>query len=153
LVLRRPTTISVGYRGAPCDPNMSNEREYVYALGHPHGFVKIGRSKDPRRRLKDHQISSSYELWVIIQVPVPNAAKTEKEMHERFSDSLVSGEWFNLGYRDYDILIDLLKMAQSERDFKSVRSYRIHKAENILEVAVGQKNEDIEELLEEVKNE
>jgi len=100
------------------------EKEYVYAIAHPHDFVKIGHSKDPQQRLKDHQTSSPYELWIVVQIPVPDGPNAEQALHEHFSDQRVRGEWFELDYEDYDMLADLVKMASSNHEFKGVEAFR-----------------------------
>jgi hypothetical protein len=106
------------------DHNDGEGQEYVYAIGHPHGFVKIGRSKDPTQRLKDHQVSCPYDLWIVAQVPTDDSRAVENQLHERWSEKCVRGEWFELEYADYDRIIDLVKMADSEHEFESVEEFR-----------------------------
>lgn len=103
---------------------MTDETEYVYAIGHPHGYVKIGRSSDPERRLSNHQTSSPYELWLIVQFPVEDSRAVEAELHDWFSEKHVRGEWYNLSNDDYDLLSDLVKMSMSNREFGSIDDYR-----------------------------
>lgn len=100
---------------------------YVYAIGHPHGYVKIGRSKDPQARLKDHQTSNPYELWIIAQIPVNNSETVETELHERFDEKRVRGEWFELEHDDYDVITDLMQMYDSNQTFESLESYRTYR--------------------------
>lgn len=103
---------------------MSDDRKYVYGIAHPHGYVKIGYSKDPCERLKDHQVSTPYELWILIQLPVEDAEAVERQLHELLGDKNTRGEWFELGYRDYDMLADMMKMAASSYEFESVDDFR-----------------------------
>lgn len=100
------------------------EQEYVYAIAHPHGYVKIGHSKNPQERLRSHQISTPYELWVLVQLPVDDARSVEEELHDYFSDKNERGEWFNLDYKDYDLLSDLMRMAASDHEFETIDDYR-----------------------------
>ncbi len=53
------------------------------------GFVKIGRARDPRARMKELQVGNPETLKLLAQVP----ADIEKEMHERFQLAWVNGEW------------------------------------------------------------
>lgn len=106
------------------------DTDYIYAIGHPHGYVKIGRSKDPQHRLKNHQTSTPYELWIIVQIPVTDGEKIERELHEEFSNRHVRGEWFELLDEDYDLLVDMAKMIDSERQFNSVEEYRKQQAKH-----------------------
>jgi len=103
---------------------MTDGQEYIYALGHPHGFAKIGRSENPRERCADLQTGSPYELWLIVQVPVPDSRQIETQLHERLADKRRRGEWFELDYDDYDDLFDMVKMAASNHEFESVEALR-----------------------------
>ena len=108
---------------------MTDEKqEYVYAIGHPHGYVKIGRSTDPKKRLQSHQISCPYELWVIVQLPVEDSRAIESELHEEFEDTHVRGEWFELGYDDYDMLVDMIRMLDSNIRFEDLAEFRKFRA-------------------------
>lgn len=101
-----------------------SETRYVYAIAHPHGYVKIGYSNDPQKRLKSHQTSCPYKLWILAQLPVEDPETVEEELHDRFSDAHERGEWFDLGYDDYDVLVDMMRMAASQYDFESVDDFQ-----------------------------
>lgn len=98
--------------------------EYVYAIGHPHGYVKIGRSTDPQSRLKRHQTGCPYELWIIAQLPVNDSQTVESDLHTYFEDKRTRGEWFELDYDDYDAITELMRMMDSNRDYKSLEEFR-----------------------------
>lgn len=57
--------------------------------GHP---IKIGYAKNVAQRLAEHQCSSPYELRLIRAVPGPRPL--EREMHRRFAEDRLRGEWF-----------------------------------------------------------
>lgn len=57
-------------------------------------MVKIGVSVNVAARLRDHQISSSEPLYLMLVMP-GNAAK-ERELHARFKSKRVHGEWFKI---------------------------------------------------------
>jgi len=101
-----------------------DDQQYIYAIAHPHNYVKLGHSKDPSQRLRDHQISSPYELWILVQIPVKDPKEAEAALHDHLSEKNVSGEWFELDYDDYDMLADLVKMAASGYDFETVGDFR-----------------------------
>jgi len=98
-------------------------QHFIYAIGHPHGFVKIGHSSDPQRRLSGIQTGSPYRLWIIVQVPSRNPEAVEEQLHSRFENKQVRGEWFELSNNDYDTLSDLVKMANSDRSFDDLEDY------------------------------
>jgi hypothetical protein len=109
-------------------------QEYVYAIGHPHEFVKIGRSKNPTQRLKSHQTSCPYNLYLVTAVPVDDSDEVEKRLHERWSDKQVRGEWFDIDPEDYDVFVDMAKMEASNFDFESVEEFRKYQQEKTMAV-------------------
>lgn len=99
---------------------MTDEREYVYAIGHPEGFVKIGRSKDPQQRLNALQTSSPYDLWLVAQLPADDGSSLEAELHDSLEPKRVRGEWFELDYTDFDDLVDLMRMCRNGGTVRSL---------------------------------
>jgi hypothetical protein len=65
---------------------------YLYVIGGATGPVKLGRSRDPLRRLADLQLSSPIKLDLI--VAVPEKIFSEAAAHERFASQRLHGEWF-----------------------------------------------------------
>jgi DNA-binding NarL/FixJ family response regulator len=59
------------------------------------GPIKIGYTDDPdlRSRLRDLQVGNPYELKVL-GVIAEGDYTLEKELHDRFSDTRLQGEWF-----------------------------------------------------------
>jgi hypothetical protein len=68
---------------------------YVYLMADSAGLYKIGHSKDPSTRLKN-VTSRANPVTLICQIASDNAVYLEYELHERFHDERVSGEWFAL---------------------------------------------------------
>ncbi len=71
--------------------SFNHQRKVTYAielLGS--GFVKIGVTVDPRRRLRQLQVMSPYELRLLGALPGDH----ERAMHMRFRKRQVRGEWF-----------------------------------------------------------
>lgn len=104
-----------------------DDEEYVYAIGHPHGYVKIGRSVDPEKRLITHQSSCPYELWLICQIPVQDSVGIETTLHDVLFDKCVRGEWYDLDHSDYDTLVDLMRMTAANGpvdNYSEVVEYR-----------------------------
>lgn len=60
------------------------------------GPVKIGRAKDPVRRLAQIQTGSHDELH--LRAIVPGASREERKMHHRFAEARIRGEWFGRIY-------------------------------------------------------
>lgn len=63
---------------------------FVASLGT--GLVKIGHSRDVRRRLGELQTASSAPL--LLSAAVPGSRAQERELHHLFADDRARGEWF-----------------------------------------------------------
>lgn len=74
---------------------------YVYAIKHPDGYMKIGRSGSPEERCRTLQAGSPYDLWVAAKVPVHDPARVEAEIHSYFEEKRVRGEWFDFDGVNY----------------------------------------------------
>lgn len=55
--------------------------------------IKIGYSDNVRRRLSDLQVTSPHELSIL--TICEGDIELEKELHNKFNDYYVRGEWFN----------------------------------------------------------
>lgn len=73
-----------------------SEKSTVYAVKHPHGYVKIGRSENPEKRLQGIQVGSPYELEILAAVETAAPKRLEETLHERFASDNKRGEWFRL---------------------------------------------------------
>lgn len=75
---------------------------YVY-LVHAKGTnrYKIGRSINPLKRLDQLQGQSPFPLIVEDCVWSPDSILLEKQLHDRFCDFRVHGEWFELEDKEY----------------------------------------------------
>lgn len=70
------------------------------------GFVKIGISKHPEKRINELSNQSGCELTLIYNTPlISNAGEVELELHKKYAASRKSGEWFNV--RAVDIVEEL----------------------------------------------
>jgi hypothetical protein len=58
------------------------------------GTVKIGSSLEPRARLKELQTAHPFELKV--EAVLPGGHEEEHDMHRRFSEERLKGEWFTI---------------------------------------------------------
>ena len=71
---------------------------YVYFIQKGYGSIKIGVADDPDGRLKQLQTGNHGELFVIAKFPFQSreeALSMEKELHGKFSNDRMSGEWFH----------------------------------------------------------
>ena len=73
---------------------MSNKNKIYFIQDLKTGLVKIGKSNNPKLRLKTLQTGSSSELKVI--KTIPGGIYLEQIIHKYFSHLRKKGEWFIL---------------------------------------------------------
>lgn len=72
---------------------------YVYFIrsaGKPRR-IKIGKSKDPKARMRELQTGSPYPLDIVGTIRCRDgnhATRLEKELHRYFAEYRMGGEWF-----------------------------------------------------------
>jgi len=65
----------------------------VWAEGTSH--YKIGRARNPQKRLKGLQTGHSRSLQMLAYMPCARASKVEAELHQRYKEFRGKGEWFD----------------------------------------------------------
>jgi predicted GIY-YIG superfamily endonuclease len=78
----------------------SYDNAFVYLMKNTrNGYTKIGISKNPKHREKTLQ-SEEPEIDLIWKKEIPNAIGREIELHKKYSDKRIRGEWFDLTEQD-----------------------------------------------------
>jgi hypothetical protein len=91
---------------------------FIYLIrSGPH--YKIGMSKDPRRRFRQIAFGTSRELAIIYTtdslsgeaelvhtIRTDDMPAAERQLHERFADKRIKGEWFGLSRKDVNWLLE-----------------------------------------------
>jgi T5orf172 domain len=68
---------------------------YVYFIENTHdSLIKIGKSRDPEKRLRSLQTGSGFALKLIARKFVPKMLEAEQRLHELFEKDQLEGEWF-----------------------------------------------------------
>lgn len=80
---------------------------YVYLIQSPSGAYKIGRSKNPENRLKTFGVKLPFEVEYIAIIRTSDMYALESDLHIRYSDKRVNGEWFALAPADVDYIKSL----------------------------------------------
>jgi len=88
----------------------------VYVIEHEHGYVKIGVSDNPIRRVSDLQTGCPYELNVIGQINTSDPFDVESRLHEKYQQREKRGEWYKLSAREKARLVALCDLSQAEVD-------------------------------------
>ena len=75
--------------------------DYVYFIEADNGLVKIGKSKDVRKRLNALRGASPISLRLLFSIDCNGQAiKTEKRFHKMFAAKRKHGEWFGLNKKE-----------------------------------------------------
>ena len=89
----------------------SNKIGYVYIIKNKTlHTIKIGKSVNPRKRIRDIQNAAGCEMETIALIPCKLYSELEKDLHSEFGqDRLDYGEWFNLStnIRQFIDMIDV----------------------------------------------
>ena len=73
---------------------------YVYLIQSPSGHYKIGRTSDPKDRMKTFNVKLPFEVEFICVIPSADMYLLEKQLHRQFESKRINGEWFALGSED-----------------------------------------------------
>ncbi len=77
------------------DMNAGPYNTYCYFIGNSDmGFVKIGISKDPMRRIEQIRTDNPFPLALLCVVPGDEIV--EKKLHRAFAPLRMGGEWFRI---------------------------------------------------------
>lgn len=105
--------------------------EHVYFIqGVDGGPIKIGRSQDPKRRLRALQPGSPAELRLLCTIP--GTAGVESALHCELADWRLHGEWFA---EDAPGLAQIIE-AFSAPDFSQPRVVELHRRADVMREAL-----------------
>lgn len=83
-------------------------RGFVYLLKSSTGHYKIGRTANPKNRLKTFGVKLPFETEFIALIESENMFALEAELHERYAGKRVNGEWFDLSREDIEYIKGLV---------------------------------------------
>jgi hypothetical protein len=84
-------------------PKRRVEPGFVYLLK-GQGYYKIGRAKDPHRRSETLAVQLPFPTEMVAHVHSPDYKALEAELHQRFVDKRLNGEWFDLSDEDVEYI-------------------------------------------------
>lgn len=100
---------------------------YVYLIQKGYGSIKIGVSNNPEKRCQELQTGNHGSLFLIAKFPFSNrfeAMAMEKELHLKFNDYRLNGEWFKKGIlRRFQKRSELLPHIFKEQNSGKFNSY------------------------------
>ena len=82
--------------------------EYVYFIKYNRipGVVKIGKSKDVKKRIQRMNTYAPYGVTLIGHIKTYDSERLEKMFHYKFSNLRQNGEWFQLDEEEVHNLLD-----------------------------------------------
>jgi hypothetical protein len=83
---------------------------YVYLIQSPTGSYKIGRSKNIANRLKTFNVKLPFEIEIEHVISCSDYRAAERELHKRYADKRVNGEWFALTRDDVEQIKAIVSM-------------------------------------------
>jgi hypothetical protein len=78
----------------------SKEYGYVYLLGSPDGYCKIGRAKTLTSRLTSIALQLPFKVELLHSIKVSDPVWAERHLHQKFASCRMNGEWFLLSDAD-----------------------------------------------------
>lgn len=82
-------------------PNqVSAHKGFVYLIGSPEGYCKIGRTKALHPRLASISLQLPFKVELLHSIEVTDCVKAERYLHRRFAQCRLNGEWFLLSVDD-----------------------------------------------------
>lgn len=87
--------------------NINKTEGYVYLIHSEHG-TKIGKSVRPIQRITQLQTQMPFNFRYIENTFVKDYSKTETELHKRFANKRLNGEWFNLSDNEIETCRSIL---------------------------------------------
>lgn len=82
---------------------------FVYLVKSPTGFYKIGRTKNPEKRIKSFEVKLPFEVELDALIPTVDMYRLEADLHQRFAEKRGQGEWFALTPDDVEYIKGLTK--------------------------------------------
>lgn len=100
LLEKRIQELKVEPKDIPAVRYVRREAEFVYLIRAENGLVKIGITINVEQRFRTLDTSCPVEIALIGVLHSDEAIVVEAELHERFEDRRVKGEWFALSSQE-----------------------------------------------------
>jgi hypothetical protein len=83
---------------------------YVYLVAGEGGVYKIGKTTQLDKRVNFFEIKLPFPIELVCVIPSDDISGLERQMHKRFADKHVNGEWFKLTQQEVE---EIKSMASS----------------------------------------
>lgn len=82
---------------------------FVYLIQYPTGAYKIGRTTNPKDRMKTFSVKLPFEVEYVCVLETDDMYGLESQLHNRFAQNRVNGEWFALTPDEVEYIKGLAK--------------------------------------------
>lgn len=89
-------------------PSRSPKSGYVYLIKASTGHRKIGRTVNPQNRMKTFNIKLPFEVEYEHLIKTNDMLMLESQLHNKFSEKRINGEWFDLDGSDVEYIKSLV---------------------------------------------
>lgn len=84
---------------------------YVYLIRSDTGCYKIGCARNPEDRLRTFEVKLPFRVEYLVLIKTNDMRRLEGQLHAKFTDKRISGEWFNLSDDDVQYIKSLGRAA------------------------------------------
>lgn len=89
---------------------------YIYVLRAENNTYKIGRAKNIKSRITTIQTSSPLKIDEVLSFFSDNYIEIESELHKRYGEKRIIGEWFSLSSEDISEIREYADGITNEKD-------------------------------------
>jgi hypothetical protein len=97
----------------PAPPDWQDKTGFVYLI-HDGELYKIGRTSQPEKRIPQIEYQNGRPCTVLVLIETADYRTLELELHEKFGDKRVRGEWFDLSPEDIAWITSLADTSNEE---------------------------------------
>ncbi len=95
------------------EKTFEDRNNYVYVMQTSDNTVKVGRSKNPEKRLKNLQTGNPNEIKLIDTIKSEFSSEIERQFRHKHDDKRIKGEHYNLSQKE---AMDSLSKIKSKLD-------------------------------------
>lgn len=107
--LRHPYVSPVFSEAEPAVPLIRRTPGYVYLIRSSDGLYKIGRSGNPNNRMRTFKLTLPFDVEYECVIHTDDMVALEKQLHRKYTEKRIRGEWFKLSARDVKYIKGLAK--------------------------------------------
>ena len=96
------------WKRTPAPPKAEPKPGYIYLVASSNGTYNIGRTAAPDKRMQLFRVKLPFDVELECVIKTSDMLGLERELHKRFADKRVNGEWFALSPEDVEYIKSLV---------------------------------------------